>query len=219
MTTVPGDRDTPMERAVLATVPFLAVGLVASLPLLLIGWSPPPFAIVLVHLTLLVLLGLAAVLKLAPLAGTNWFMGRSWTPFWRSMSSGVSVVFLVTGMIGLVALASSAALRYPPSLQFLQLLSGLDIAWSVGALAVGVYRAWRMPAAVVAGTMLSIVCIWSIWWYLDGVGFGPGGEWIVDASTLLQRVLPFDVAAAVMAIAALVYGSYRQAIEQARPQS
>lgn len=211
--------DAPMERAVLATVPFLGLGLVASLPLLLISWSAPPFTLVIVHLTVLVLLGLAASLWLAPFAGANWFLGRPWTSFWRAIASGVSVVFLVTGMVGLVALASSAALRYPPSLQFLQLLSALDIAWAGAALVVGVYRAWRLPAAVVAGSILALICIWSIWWYLDAVGFGPSGEWVVDASVLMRRVLPFDIAAAVMAVGALLFGTRRQAIEQASPQS
>ena len=208
-----------MERAVLTTVPFLALGLVASMPLLLIAWSPPPFVLVLIHLTVLVLLGFLASLRLAPLASGDWFRGQVWTPHRRSLVSGVSIVFLVTGLVGLVTIASSAALRYPPSLQFLQLLSALDIAWAGAALVVGVYRAWRMPTAVAAGLMLTVVCIWSIWWYLDGVGFGPNGEWIVDATYLMQRVLPFDVAAAVMAIGALLYGTHRQVIEQARPQS
>jgi len=208
-----------MERAVLATVPFLGIGLVASLPLLLIQWSPPPLVLVLVHLTVLVLLGIAASIRLAPLAGGNWFQGQSWTPLWRGFASGISVVFLVTGLVGLVSIASSAALRYPPSLQFLQLLSALDIAWAGAALVVGVCRAWRMPAAIAAGLMLTVICIWSIWWYLDAVGFGPSGEWIVDASVLMRRVLPFDIAAAVMAIGALLYGTHRQAMEQASPQS
>jgi hypothetical protein len=208
-----------MERAVLATVPFLGVGLLVSLPLLLVSWSAPPFALVIAHLTVLVLLGLAASIRLAPFAGADWFLGQSWTPFWRAIASGVSVVFLVTGTVGLVTIASSAALQYPPSLQFLQLLSGLDIAWAGAALVVGVYRAWRLPAAVIAGSILAVICIWSIWWYLDAVGFGPHGEWIVDASVLMRRVLPFDIAAAVMAIWALLYGTRRQAIEQASPQS
>ncbi len=208
-----------MERAILATVPFLALGLVASLPLLFVQWSAPPLGLVLVHLTALVLLGLAASLRLAPLAGADWFRGQTWGPHRRLLASGVSIVFLATGLVGLVAIASSAAMRYPPSLQFLQLLSALDIAWAGAALVVGVYRAWRMQAAIAAGLMLTVICIWSIWWYLEAVGFGPNGEWIVDASYLMQRVLPFDIAAAVMAIGALLYGTHRQAIEQARPQS
>jgi len=208
-----------MERAVLATIPFLAIGLIGSVPLLLLRWSPPPFTIVIVHLAVLVLLGLIAVIRLAPLAGNDWFKGQSWSPFWRLAASGISVVFLVTGMVGLVTLASSAALRYPPSLQFLQLLSALDIAWAGAALVIGVYRAWRLPAAVTAGTVLAIVCVWSIWRYFDVVGFGPAGEWIVDSAALAKYVLPFDVAAAVMAIGAFVFGTRRQAMEQASPQS
>ncbi len=219
MTVARPEADTPMERAVLATVPFLGFGLLVSLPLLFVRWSPPPLVLVLVHLTVLVLLGFAASLRLAPLAGPDWFRGQIWPPYGRSLASSVSIVFLVTGLVGLAAIASSAALRYPPSLQFLQLLSALDIAWAGATLVVGVYRAWRMLAAIAAGLMLTVICIWSIWWYLDGVGFGPNGEWIVDASYLMQRVLPFDIAAAVMAIGALLYGTHRQAIEQAKPQS
>lgn len=219
MTGVPAGHDSSMERAVLATAPLLGLGLIASLPLLFISWTPPPFTLVIVHLTVLVLLGLAASIRLAPLAGGDWFRGESWSPFWRGIASGVSVVFLVTGMVGLVTIASAAALRYPPSLQFLQLLSALDIAWAGAALVIGVFRAWRIPAAVAAGSILAVICIWSIWWYLDAAGFGPNGEWIVDASVLMRRVLPFDIAAAVMAIGALLYGTRRQAIEQASPQS
>ncbi|MCL1693724.1 MAG: hypothetical protein M3096_08580 [Actinomycetia bacterium] len=208
-----------MERAVLATVPFLAIGLIGSVPLLLVRWSPPPFTIVIVHLAALVLLGLVAVIRLMPLAGNDWFKGQSWSPFWRLAASGISVVFLATGMVGLVTLASSAALQYPPSLQFLQLLSALDIAWAGAALMIGIYRAWRLPAAVTAGTVLAIICVWSIWRYLDVVGFGPAGEWIVDSAALGRYVLPFDVVAAVLAVGAFVFGTRRQAMEQARLQS
>ena len=219
MTDEAAQSDSPMERAVLGTLPFLAIGLVASVPLILVRWSPPPFTVVIVHLAALVLLGLVAALRLTPLAGNDWFRGQSWTPFWRLAASGISVVFIVTGMVGLVTLASSAALRYPPSLQFLQLLSALDIAWAGAALVIGVYRAWRLPAATTAGTVLAIVCVWSIWRYLDVVGFGPEGEWILDSAALARYVLPFDVLAAVMAIGAFVFGTRRQAMEQASPQS
>ena len=211
--------DTPMERAVLGTLPFLLIGLAVSVPLLFVRWSPPPFTVVIVHLAALVLLGLIAAIRLMPLAGNDWFLGRSWSPFWRLSASGISVVFLVTGMVGLVTLASSAALRYPPSLQLLQLLSALDIAWAGAALVIGIYRAWRLPASVAAGTLLATICIWSIWKYLDVVGFGPTGEWIVDSDALARYVLPFDVIAAVMAVGAFVFGTRRQAMEQASPQS
>ena len=152
VTEPPARSDAPMERAVLATIPFLAVGLVGSILLLFVRWTPPPFIIVIVHLSALVLLGLVAVIRLAPLAGNDWsFRFRCWASQ-PLPASGVSVVFLVTGMVGLVTLASSAALQYPPSLQFLQLLSALDIAWAGAALVIGIYRAWRLPAAVAVET-------------------------------------------------------------------
>ncbi|GMQ84684.1 MAG: hypothetical protein BMS9Abin07_0248 [Acidimicrobiia bacterium] len=203
--------DTPMERAVLVAVPFLVVGLVLSLPLLFVTWTPPPLTPVTVHLSGLVLLGLAAAVWLAPLAGADWFLGRAWSPWWRLAASGVTVVVISTGVVGLVTLASSAALRYPPSMQFLQLLSALDIAWAGAALVVGAQRAWGRPTAVAAGVVLGVACVFSIWRYLDMVGFGPAGEWIVDGPALWRNVIPADMAAGLVAVAVFVYGTRRVA--------
>ena len=209
-----------MERAVLAAVPFLLVGLALSLPLLLVP-GPVTITMVIVHLAGLVVLGLVAAWRLAPLAGGDWFLGSGWSSFWRLAASGVAVVFLVTGMVGLVTLASSAALRFPPSMQFLQLLSALDIAWAGTALIVGTWRLWGGRAAIVAAVVLGFVCVWAIWSYLDAVGIGPSGEWIVDVAALNRHVLPFDVIAAVAAVVMFVLGTRRaaQAMEQASPQS
>lgn len=208
-----------MERVVLAAVPFLLVGLALSLPLLLVNWTPPPTTIVIVHLSVLVLLGLLAALRLASLAGDDWFLGRAWTTGWRLAASGVVVIVLVTGVVALVTLASSAALRYPPSMQFLQLLSAVDIAWATAAIVVGAGRAWGRAAAITGGVILGVVCVFAIWRYLDIVGFGPDGEWIVDASALWRNVIPADMAAAAAAIAILSYGTWRQAMLQASAQS
>ena len=164
-----------------------------------------------VHLSALVLLGLVAALWLAPLAGADWFLGRAWSAWWRLVASGVTVVVITTGVVGLVTLASSAALQFPPSMQFLQLLSALDIAWAGGALVVGAHRAWGRAAAVAAGVVLGVVCVFAIWRYLDVVGFGPSGEWIVDGPALWRNVIPADTAAALAAIAVFTYGTWRQA--------
>jgi hypothetical protein len=209
-----------MERAVLAAVPFLLAGLALSLPLLLVREETSITTIV-VHLIGLVLFGLLAALRLAPLAGADWFLGRDWSTFWRMVASGVSVVFLVTGTVGLVTLASSAALGYPPSMQFLQLLSALDIAWAATALVVGLWRGWGRGPAIGGGLVLAVVCVWAIWRYLVAVGLGPTGEWLVDSDALLRHVLPYDMLAAVVAVAAFLLGTRRaaQAMEQARPQS
>ena len=200
-----------MERVVLAAVPFLVAGLVLSLPLLLVTWTPPPITPVIVHLSGLVLLGLVTAVWLAPLAGADWFLGRAWSAWWRLVASGVTVVVITTGVVGLVTLASSAALQFPPSMQFLQLLSALDIAWAGGALVVGAHRAWGRAAAVAAGVLLGVVCVFAIWRYLDVVGFGPSGEWIVDGPALWRNVIPADTAAALVAIVVFTYGSWRQA--------
>ena len=203
--------NTPMERAVLAAVPFLLVGLILSLPLLLVSWEPPPITPVIVHLSALVLLGLVAAVRLAPLAGADWFVGQGWSTFWRLSASGVAVVVVVTGVVALVTLASSAALRYPPSMQFLQLLSAVDIAWAATALVVGANRAWGRTASIVGGVILGVLCVLAIWRYLDIVGFGPDGEWIVDGTALLRNVIPADMVAAAVAVALFVYGTWRRA--------
>ena len=204
-----------MERVVLAAVPFLVVGLALSLPLLLVTWTPPPIAPVIVHLSALVLLGLVTAVWLAPLAGADWFLGRAWSAWWRLVASGGTVVVITTGVVGLVTLASSAALQFPPSMQFLQLLSALDIAWAGGALVVGAHRAWGRAAAVTAGVVLGVVCVFAIWRYLDVVGFGPSGEWIVDGPALWRNVIPADTAAALVAIVVFTYGTWRQASVEA----
>ena len=203
--------NAPMEQAVLAVVPFLLVGLALSLPLLLVSWEPPPSTIVIAHLSALVLLALVAAVRLAPLAGDVWFLGQGWSPLWRLAASGTTVVVLVTGVVALVTLASSATLRYPPSMQFLQLLSAVDIAWAATALVVGAFRAWGRTAAIVGGVVLGVVCVFAIWRYLDIVGFGPGGEWIVDGPALWRNVIPADMAAAIVAVAVFVYGTWRRA--------
>ena len=126
------------------------------------------------------------------------------------IASGVVVIVLVTGVVALVTLASSAALRYPPSLQFLQLLSAVDIAWVVAAFVIGAGRAWGRSAGVIGGLLVGIVCVAAIYAYLGLVGFGPAGEWIVDGSALWTRVIPVDMAAALGAIAVFAYGTRRE---------
>jgi len=215
------DAPPAMERAVLAALPYLLIGLVASVPLLLVPSSFDRQTVFLVQLSALAFLGFAASMRLAPLAGADWFVERGWSTFIRLTASGISVVFLVTGLVGLVTLASSAALRLQPSLQFLQLLSALDIAWAAAALVVGAWRAWGRTAAIIAGVVLGAACVASIWNYLEVVGLAADDGWLLRGDELMRLVLPFDMVAGTMAVVVFAYGAARaaHAIEQASPQS
>jgi hypothetical protein len=211
----------PIERALLRTVPWLIGALLLSVPLLLVEPGDDPIVVFVVHLAILVAFGLVLANIVAPLGTAAWFEATDWGTPARLIAGGVGLVVLVTGTVGLVALASSAALRFDPSTQFLQLISALDIAWVGAAVTLGLYRAFGRAWAVVGGVMVGIICVWSIWSYLDHVGFGPNGEWIVSTPDLLRFVLPYDVVAAVVAVTLFLVGVRRraQAIEQPSAQS
>ncbi len=199
----------PLERALTLATRWVLIGAVGSLLLLAVPTSFTAgnrLTVVVVHLSVLV--GSATVLawRLTSIVDEGFFDGlrRPW------LASAVSIVALVVGYAALVTLASSAALRYDPSLQFLQLLSALDVAWSAAALGLGVRVIARSDRfGRVAAVALDVICVFSIWNYLRVVGFDAQGGWVVDRSELLTLVIPFDVAAAIMAIGALLAADRR----------
>jgi hypothetical protein len=129
-------------------------------------------------------------------------------------------VALTTGAVALLTLASSAALRLEPSLQFLQLLSALDIAWAGAAIALGSYLRWGTRAAWLGGIVLGGFCLFSIWRYLDIVGFTAPGGWQVSGSELMRYVIPSDILAGAAAVVILWVGAHTGLrTEQARLQS
>jgi hypothetical protein len=210
-----------IERALLRTVPWLVGGLVVAVPLLLVNVDANRTVWFVAQLGALVAFGLALTFRLLPLANQQWFVETQWSAVLRLGASGISIVVLVTGTVGLVAMASSAALRFDPSVQYLQVLSALDIAWVASALMIGLWRAWGGLATLVGGAMIGTVCVWSIWNYLDTVGFGSSGEWVVSQGELLRLVIPFDVVAAALAIGFFVYGTAAagRETEHVSPQS
>lgn len=166
---------------------------------------PQLLAYTTVHLTALVAIGLLVTWDLARFLGDTWF---TWLgAVGRRIAAASATVALTVGVVALVTLPSSAALRFTPSLQFLQLLSALDIAWAAGATLIGVRWLLGSKAGVVAGVFVGVVCVWSIWKYLTGVGFASDGGWLVDGSALVRYVLPYDMAAAVVAILTLTIGA------------
>ncbi len=208
---------TNFEAAVLRSVRWVIPGaVVGGLGLFLPqATDPARLTVVTVHLSLVVAFGMVVAWDLERLPREDWFTTLP-SHFARNLASSVSVVSLVTGAVALVTLASSAALRLDPSLQFLQLLSALDITWVVTGVVVGVRAIWSRNVAWVIGISVAGICVWSIWRYLAEVGFTPEGGWQVDADALVRFVLPFDVVAASMAIGALVVGARRGVRVEAR---
>lgn len=201
-----------IERALVAAFPFLLVP-VAVAPLLLVIPQPAdPLPLFSLHLSLLVGLGLVVTLRIAPLGDGAWFEGfEGWSSRRRTFLSAVVLVVIPTGLVALVCLPSVAALRLDPSLQFLQVLSALDITWAGAAIVVAVRWLRGRGAAVAAGVALGVICVWSVWNYLRVVGFTPDGGWLVDGGRMMQLVLPFDMAAAAVAVTLLVVAVRRRA--------
>lgn len=191
---------SPIERAVLIAFPWLITGLVASVPLLLVPTPTDRRWDMLLQLSVLVFFSLSLTWRLSSLTQERWFAAQDWSPA-RSWLAGVIVlIVVVTGVTGLVTLASTAALGFEPSLQFLQLLSALDIAWVVAGTTLAVLTIWGRTAATVAGIAMSVVCVTSIALYLAEVGLEPDGGWLVDGEQMLRLVIPFDVVAATMTV-------------------
>jgi hypothetical protein len=164
------------------------------------------------QLILLVIFGLLLAARLLPLIDTPWFGNRGLSATRRVMATGLGAVIIVTGVVGLVTLASSAALRFQPSTQFLQLLSALDIAWAASTVMVALYWLRGRTAAIVGGALVGVLCIATIFRYLDAVGFTKRGRWLLNGGELWTYVIPYDLAVAIIAIGLFVYAARRRAL-------
>ncbi len=200
-----------LETAVINAFPWLLAGLVAGIPLLLVPASSDRRWDLLIHLSLLVFFSLALTWRVAATERMVWFADRGWSGRAQFLATLASLVVIVTGVTALVTLATSAALRFEPSLQFLQLLSALDIAWVVSGTTLAVRALWGRGPAVAAGIAMSIVCVLSIALYLAAVGLDAKGGWLVDGGEMLRLVLPFDVVAALMTVSLLLLAARRSA--------
>ncbi|NND83631.1 MAG: hypothetical protein HKN46_00620 [Acidimicrobiia bacterium] len=211
----------PLQSALATGLRFLLGTVWVSVPLLLLDGQVAGDQLltrVTIHLAVVVAVGFGLSVALLRLTDEPWFATSR--PVGRWLATGAAHVILVTGVVALLVLPSSSALRYEPSLQFLQLISALDIAWVTAATTVGLRWRFGRSAGLVGGAAVASVCVWSLWRYLDRVGFTADGGWLVDQEALASLVLPLDVAAAVVALASLGLGiAARQATEQRSPQS
>lgn len=211
----------PAEAAIVTSVPYFIGGVATALPLLLIPVDVPRLGLVTLHLSALVTMALILGLRLAPLVDAEWFVDRNWPVARRRWAAAASLIVVAVTVVGLVTLATSAALRMQPSLQFLQLLSSLDIAWAVTAIVIGTRLLRGTGWAIGAGLALNVVCVAALWNYLRVVGFEADGGWLLDGARLMRLVIPADMAAAALALGVLLFGLRRldQPIEQASDQS
>lgn len=196
-----------MERAFVSAAKMVPFGLVASLGGFVIPETMSRLGTFLIQLVALVGLGLFATDRLAHFGDHLWLSDTNLKPRWRAFWTAGTIVAFSTGVVALATMASSATLRLVPSLQFLQLLSALDITWAGSALFLGVRWLAGRKAAWAAGISLGIFCVWSIWNYLTIVGLSPEGGWLVDQRALMKYVIPFDMAAAGIALIALWIGA------------
>ncbi len=198
---------TPSERALTQTLLWTSVGAAAAVPLLVIPPPDDPLPTLVLHLVALTVFAATLAFHLAPLADEGWFTSGSLPVRVRAALAGVVVVVLTAGAIGLVTLATSAALRYDASLQFFQLLSAGGIAWIVAALTVGLRRRFGWRPAAAGAVIVAGVCVWSVWRYLDAVGFTPAGGWVVDGDRIASLLLPAVLGAAATAAAGFALGA------------
>ncbi len=198
----------PVERNFVTFLRWVAPALIVA-TVLGFGFAPDtatPAAFV-VQLGCIALWGVGLSAHLARGIGSPeklWFSTLS-VPT-RRLSTAVGLIGLSTFGTMLLTLASSAALRWHPSTQFLQLISAADIAWVVAGTIAGLAMRTNAGVWLPAGFAIAAMCTWSMYRYLSSVGFGSEGEWIVQASELGRLVIPFDIGAAAMALIAVWFG-------------
>lgn len=191
---------TPIEQLLARALLWMTAGAAFAIPVLVLPQPEDPLLTATIHLSVIALFGLALAFHLAPLADEPWFDGLDMGQAGRRAITWIVVIVTVTGAVGLGTIATSAAFRYDPSLQFLQLLSALDICWAATAIVLGARRRFGGLTALWSGLALGVVCVWAIWRYLDIVGFTASGGWLVDGGELMRLVLPYDMGAAVVAV-------------------
>ena len=193
-------------------IPLAIVALAFPAP----GADEGLLAYTLTHLAIIQVITFIFTIEISTLSDTPWFthLRRPW------LASSASLIAAVVGFSALLTLATSAAARYDVSLQFLQLLSSLDIAWVVAAIYLGSRRLWGGRIGFAVGLALVAVCVWSIALYLQVVGFTDAGGWLVHGAQMLRIVLPADTLAAVISLSVFISAARSaQPTEQARPQS
>lgn len=196
----------PLVWSLRRATQFLAVTLPAALLLLLVEVGDGNrLTVAMIQLGAIAVVGAGLAVVYIGRLDEPWFPGGGTvSERWASAAGATS---FVVGVVALLTLASSSALRFEPSLQFLQLVSALDIAWVVAAGAIGATWLFGRPGGLAVGSALLALCLWAVWRYLDVVGFDETGGWLVDEDALRRLVLPYDMVAALVALGSVGLGA------------
>jgi hypothetical protein len=181
---------TLAERALIRCVVWATTGAAAALPLLVVPEPGDPTTTLMIHLAALSGFGVALAFHLAPLADGEWFVGTGSGPIVRRGAAAGLLVAAAVVSTGVVAVATAAALRFDASVQFLQMLAAVGITAVAGSAGLGVRRLAGRGAAATVAMGTAALCIWSLWRYLDLVGFGADGGWVVDGAQIRRTMLP-----------------------------
>ena len=190
---------SPIETAALRTLLWATTGAAAAIPVLVLPQPDDPLFTAVVQLAIIAVYAVAMTLHLAALGDAPWFDGLAIGGRARRGLTWVMLVADVAGASAVTALATSAALRYQPSVQLLQLVSVIVVGVVVSASALGTRRRWGGAPALAMAAVLGAVLVWVMWRHLDTVGSTASGGWRVDGSVVRETVVPYVAGAVVVA--------------------
>lgn len=184
---------TNPEQVLTRSLMWSTAGAACAVPILVLPQPDDPLLTMTVHLSLLVLFGIALVFHLAPLVEEPWFDGLG-----LGTGGRTALTWMVAGAqailaCGLATIATAAAFRYAPSVQFLVLLAVLGVVASITIAALGARRRFGPTVAGWTAVAIGAVGVWPIWRYGATVGFTPDGGWLVDGGEVLRVIVPVDL--------------------------
>lgn len=200
---------TNPEQVLIRVLLWASSGAAVAVPVLVLPQPEDPLLTVTIHLSLIVLFGMALAFHLAPLGDEPWFSGLDIGESTRTVLTWVVVAALVAAASGVAAVATAAALRYTASLQYLVLLSVLGIVMTLTLTVLGTRRGWGGSVALWSAMTVGVIGVWAIWRYLDSVGIGADGGWAVDGAAVMRLVVPFDLVRWAIAFTAVSIGRRR----------
>lgn len=201
---------TPIESLAARTLLWATTGGAVAVPALLVPAVSDPVLPGVIHLVLLAIFAMGLTFHLAPLAEPAWFGGTDLGEAGRVALTRIVVVAAVSAAVAAATVPTAVALRYDASMQFFVLLVAVAIAGHTAAVVLGVRSRFGAGAASIAGAVPGLVASGMFWRYLDLVGTGPGGSWVVDGSRIGTLVLPVTAAISILAWTAFSLGVRRR---------